>query len=116
MLDEAKVYRRIGEFVVSFQWLENRIREIGWLILDPCRKTWPPRGLRNETTAELIDKVEDLFYTALPRCRLDPELENDLRTSFAERAIRLHDLRLARNKIVHSAYIELKAGGEVHGL
>jgi len=27
--NEEKVYQRIGEFVVAYQWLESRIREIG---------------------------------------------------------------------------------------
>lgn len=116
MFDEAIVYRRIGEFVVLFQWLENRIREIGWFVLDPDRKSWPPTNLRDDTTADLFKKVEKLFLDALRHCRLDPELENDFRTSFAKSAIRFRDLRRARNKILHSAYIELKAGGEVRGL
>jgi hypothetical protein len=116
MLDEDKVYQRIGEFDVSFQWLENRIREIGWFILDPDRKTWPPTGLRNKTTADLFNKVEKLFLDAIPRCRLSPDLEKDFRTQFAKNAIRFRDLRRARNKILHSAFIELKAGGEVHGI
>jgi hypothetical protein len=116
MLDEAKVYRRIGEFVVSFQWLENRIREIGWFIIDPGRKSWPPRDLRDETTAVLFSKVEQLFLAALPRCRLGRELETEFRTSFAQNALRFRDLRRARNKILHSAFIELGAGGEVQGL
>jgi hypothetical protein len=116
MLDEDKIYQRIGEFVVSFQWLENRIREIGWFILDPRRKYWPPMDLRNDKTAALFAKVEKLFLDALPRCRLDPELEADFRASFAKNSNRFHDLRKARNKILHSAYIELKAGGEVHGI
>src|SRR5579864_3272767 len=115
-MNEDKIYQRIGEFVVSFQWLENRIREIGWLILDPSRKNWPPTDLRDETTAVLFAKVEKLFLAALPRCQLPLDLEADFRASFAENANRFHTLRKARNKILHSAYIELKAGGEVHGL
>jgi hypothetical protein len=116
MLDEGKIYQRIGEFVVSFQWLENRIREIGWFILDPGRKNWPPLDLRNDTTATLFAKVEELFLDALPRCQLDPKLEADFRASFAQNAGRFHDLRRARNKILHSAFIELKAGGELQGI
>lgn len=116
MMDEDKIYRRIGEFVVSFQWLENRIREIGWYILDPNRGNWPPMDLRNDTTADLFAKVEKLFLDALPRCRLDPDLEADFRSLFAKSAERFRNLRRARNKILHSAYIELKAGGEVHGV
>jgi hypothetical protein len=116
MWDEDKIYQRIGEFVVCFQWLENRVREIGWLILDPSRERWPPKELRNDTTAALFAKVEKLFLDALPKCRLDPELEADFRASLAKNAARFRSLRKARNKILHSAYIELKGGGEVHGL
>jgi hypothetical protein len=116
MLDDSKIYQRIGEFVVCFQWLENKLREIGWFILDPGRKNWPPTDLRDETAAVLFDKVKKLFLDALPRCRLDPELEEDFRTRFTTNAVRFRDVRHARNKILHSAYIELKAGGEVQGL
>lgn len=116
MIDEAKVYQRIGEFVVSFQWLENRIREIGWFVLNPGRKNWPPTDLRDDSAAVLFKKVENLFLDALPRCRLDPELENELKASFAQNVSRLRYLRRARNKILHSAYIEMKAAGQVHEL
>nr|WP_057929649.1 hypothetical protein [Burkholderia ambifaria] len=37
MSNEQAVYQRIGEFTVSFQWIENKLREIGWFILDPER-------------------------------------------------------------------------------
>lgn len=113
---EDKVYQRIGEFVVGFQWLENRIREIGWFILDSRRANWPPQTLRGEPTEKLFNKVQKLFLDALPKCRLDPELEADFRTSFPEYAARFHKLRRARNKILHSAYIEFKAEGELVAL
>ncbi|MCK4294597.1 MAG: hypothetical protein KAY65_15460 [Planctomycetes bacterium] len=116
MMDEDKIYQRIGEFVVSFQWLENRIREIGWFILDPSRENWPPMALRNERTAVLFKNVEKSFLDALPRCRLDPDIEADFSNSFAKNVERFRNLRRARNKILHSAYIELKAGGEVRGV
>lgn len=113
---EAIVYQRIGEFAVSFQWLEHKLREIGWFILDPGRKEWPPMDLRNLTNRELIDAVHKLFIEALPRCRLDAALDADFRISFASCAQHLHQLRRDRNRILHSAFIELKAGGEVCGL
>lgn len=113
MFEEAIIYRRIGELVVSFQWLEHRIREIGWLVLDPGRRNWPPMDLRRESAKELFAEVEKLFLDALPSCRLDPVLEADFRSSFTTHAKRFHDLRRARNKILHSAYVELKAGDDV---
>lgn len=115
-MDEAQTYQRIGEFVVSFQWIESRIREIGWFILDPGRRNWPPKLLRKESNEALFNNVEQLFLGALPSCDLGPELEENLRVSFVEYGIRFHKLRRARNKILHSAFIELKAAGEIRGL
>ena len=48
IMDEARTSQRIGEFVVSFQSLENRIREIGWFILDPGRKESPEAPTRRD--------------------------------------------------------------------
>ncbi|GAB5606494.1 hypothetical protein [Sideroxyarcus sp. TK5] len=116
MTDEALLYQRIGEFAVSFQWLENKLREIGWFIIDSGRKDWPPKALRALTNEKLIDKVHEMFLQALPQCKLEQELENDFKTSFAACAEVLHQLRQDRNRFLHSAFIELKAGGEVVGL
>lgn len=116
MGNEQVVYQRIGEFAVSFQWIENKLREIGWFVIDPHRKKWPPPDLRNLTNERLVDKVHDLFLEALPKCRLGLELETDFRESFARAVIQLHRLRRDRNRILHSAFIEMKAGGDVHGL
>ena len=116
MSHEDLVYQRIGEFAVTFQWLENKLREIGWFILDPERSQWPPQGLRNLTNEKLVDKVHQLFVQALPKCTLPHDLEADFRDSFVSAAKDLHQIRRDRNRILHSAFIELKAGGEVQGL
>lgn len=116
MLHEEHVYQRIGEFAVTFQWLENKLREIGWFILDPERSRWPPAGLRNLTNEKLVERIHALFLQALPKCRLPHDLEADLRDSFASSVKALHQLRRDRNRILHSAFIELKAGGEFHGI
>lgn len=116
MPHEGLVCQRIGEFVVSFQWLENKLREIGWFILDPDRKEWPPKGLRALTNEKLVDAAHELFLMALPRCSLPVPIEEDFRKSFAASVQELHQLRRDRNRILHSAFIELKAGGEVVGL
>lgn len=115
-MDEALVYQRIGEFTVTFQWLENKLREIGWFVLDPHRKDWPPQGLRGLSNERLIDRVHELFLQALSQCQLDPELDADFKSSFASCANDLHRLRRDRNRILHSAFVELKAGGEIIGL
>lgn len=116
MNHEDFVYQRIGEFAVSFQWLENKLREIGWFILDPARAEWPPPGLRNLCNEKLVDRVHKLFVDALAKCNLTPELEADFKGSFASAVNHLHQLRRDRNHILHSAFIELKDGGEVKGI
>ena len=114
MNDIDRAYRGIGEFVVTFQWIENKYREIGWFILDPDRKNWPPMKLRSETNEKLIDKVTALFLD-LTRTYQFPNGQTQsadfeaLRTEF-------HALRKFRNRLLHSTYIELKAGGELLGL
>jgi len=116
MNEEDRIYKRIGEFIVDFQWLENKLRGIGWFILDPGKKQWPPTHLRSLSNEGLINRVHELFLEALPKCELPSELEGDLEESFSVTVNVLHQLRRDRNRILHSAFIELKAGGEVHGL
>jgi len=116
MNHEELIYQRIGEFTVSFQWIENKLREIGWFILDPDRLNWPPADLRNLTNEKLIDQVHGLFVQALPKCQLPQELESDFKELFESSAKLLHQLRRDRNRILHSAFIELRAGGEVQDI
>ena len=108
--NQEEIYQHIGEFVVCFQWLENRLREIGWFIIDPERKEWPPKKLRKLTNKVLIDRVHALFKEALPKCNLSRDLEVEFRDSFASCVSLLHKIRKDRNRILHSAYLELKAG------
>lgn len=116
MTHEELTYQRIGEFTVSFQWIENKLREIGWFILDPDRSNWPPADLRSLTNEKLIDRVHELYVQALPKCELPQELESDFKKHFENSAKLLHQLRRDRNRILHSAFIELRAGSEVQGI
>lgn len=116
MTAPALVYQRIGEFTVSFQLLANKLREIGWYLIDPDRSHWPPKGLRSLTNERLVDRVYELFLEALPQFKLAPELEANFRSSSALCVKDLHQLRRHRNLILHSAFIELQSGGEVVGL
>ena len=109
-----KTYQRIGEFVVCFQSVENQLREIGWFILDPTREQWPPESLRDVTSYQLAEKVKSLFQGCIGACELTHEKE--IRESFNEQIVSFHAIRKQRNRFLHSAFIELKAGGEVQAL
>lgn len=114
MMNVNLVYQKLGEFVVSFQWLENRFREIGWLILDPKRTEWSPRSLRTESFNELIDKVQKMYFELISR--ISPEDADERKRAFEGIIRETNLLRLYRNNLIHSAYIELQSGGEVFGL
>jgi len=112
--DLDRICQRIGEFVVSFQWLEHRIREIGWLLIDPHRAEWPPTQLRNLTNRDLVCRVQELYtdrVSAFPGVGSQDYCES-VRYVMA----RAHDARRARNGLLHAAFVELTAGGEVHAL
>ncbi len=110
----SHIYQRVGEFAISYQFVEHQLRQIGWLILDPSRKHWPPRALRDLSSSRLAAKVHSLFKKAIPLCRL--EKENQLQANFADTIRDFHTIRKIRNNILHSAYIEIKAGKEILGL
>ena len=115
--DVDKIYQRIGEFVICYQWLENKFRQLGWLILDPVRTQWPPRLLRSESNKELIDKVEDIYLNLIDTLdRLDVKDREDLKRDFTALVADCHLLRQYRNNLLHSAFFELKAGGDMVGI
>ncbi|HWV19316.1 MAG TPA: hypothetical protein VNZ68_12150 [Rhodocyclaceae bacterium] len=109
----AALYQSIGELVVSFQWVENLYRQIGWLILDPTRKTWPPTALRDETNHVLIDKVTAMLLELI-ECHKFP---NGAEVVQEAQELQLHfqEFRKYRNRLLHSTCIELNAGGELLG-
>lgn len=110
----AEAYQSIGEFVVTFQWVENKYREIGWFILDPSRNNWPPTELRKETNAELINKVTKMFLELTNKYKFPNGAERA--EDFRGLGTIFHDLRQFRNRLVHSTYLMLEAGGEVQGM
>ncbi len=113
-MDADAIYKGLGEFVVSFQSLEDLFRQTGWLILDPHRKEWPPRSFRTDSFATLVNEVEGLYVKLMDNLAVKDADER--KRVFRDIARESHQLREYRNRLVHSAYIELKAGGEVVGL
>lgn len=108
------IYKYIGEFVMSFQWLEHRLREIGWLIIDPTRSEWLPRGLREETNYELVNKVTKLYMDLIDTLKVEnaEELKSDFRSISED----CHRIRQKRNRLLHSAFIELSTNNISYGI
>lgn len=103
--DIEDIYTAIGQFVVFFQMCEDTYREIGWLIVDPERRNWPPRQFRRQRTVELIEDVTNAFINltsshTFPNGEEKAREADELRRSF-------HALRNFRNRILHSVYTEI---------
>jgi len=109
----AATHQALGEFVITFQWIENLYRQIGWFILDPERSHWPPMRLRRETNHDLVNKVTDLFVDLTDRFAFPNGAEKA--RDMLELKDKFHALRAYRNRLLHSTYVELKSGGEIHG-
>ena len=99
---------------MTFQWIENKYREIGWFILDPERTNWPPLMLRRETNEQLINKVTILYCELVDKFNLPGGKEK--KEDFLKLKDVFHDLRRFRNGLLHSTFVELKAGGDIVGL
>ncbi|HEX3387038.1 MAG TPA: hypothetical protein VHS53_17680 [Mucilaginibacter sp.] len=108
--DEALLYQKIGEFVVSFQWTEHLIRQIGWFCIDPDMRDHLNDELRTESNNELLNKVAMLHDDFIERHKIDAT--KGFRLKFNEAIQSFHQYRRFRNNLLHSAYMELKAGGE----
>jgi hypothetical protein len=73
--------------------------------------TMLPRKLQHE---DLIDKVETLFTEVIRR--LDVPDQDERIRDFKSIVAGCHAMRKYRNNLLHSAFIELKAGGEIVGI
>ena len=109
--DIDEIHLAIGEFVVFFQSVEDMYRQLGWQLVDPERKAWPPLQFRKESNQDLINKVTDLFVNLTKEHNFANGQEmatkaESLRSTF-------HALRTFRNRMVHSAYHEVKSGYDV---
>lgn len=112
--NEALFYQRVGEFVVSFQWLENQFRQIGWFTIDPEMINFPNDELREESNNALLNKVVTLHDEFIVRYQIDTRI--GYHVDFPKLVAQFHELRKFRNNLLHSSYHELKAGGEVMGI
>lgn len=124
--DAAKMYQRVGEFVVAFQWFEVTVLNILWL-LDQPRMSWDERLRTSEIRfVEKLDKAANRFSERMDDLErwsrngtLPQTVEENARHWRARFASIISDCRVLnrqRNEIVHSSYVHLEAGGEIHGI
>jgi hypothetical protein len=69
--------------------------------------------LRKESNQALINKVTGLFVELTSRYALPGGAEKA--NEMQELRDRFHELRRYRNRLLHSIYVELKSGDDIHG-
>ena len=111
--DADEVYRQLGIFVVSFQHVESKLAEICWLLTEPPYADGERQILAQLPYGRLVQETRDRIAAFLERRRLDRPL-------FVERSQRVldecRDLGQLRNRVLHSAFVHLEAGGELRGI
>jgi hypothetical protein len=114
------VYRRLGEFVVVVQWVENELLDMVTR-LHAGDAFWEARADFIKTTfAEKVQRARELFECRMRELEASrpevAEAASAWRPRFAEIADGCDRLRRRRNVVVHSTYVHLEAAGEVHGI
>jgi hypothetical protein len=111
--DADEIYRQLGIFVVCFQYLESELAEICWLLTEPPFAKGEREQLARLTYGKLVRETRKRITALLKRRNLD-------RPEFVTRAERVlnecRELGYLRNRIVHSAFVHLEAGGELRGI
>jgi hypothetical protein len=108
------IYQKLGELVVSFQWLENLLHQIAWILIDPDWKDDPRKKTADFWFRRLLDFVSERYIAYINTHEI-PDAERD-KKKFQELIKRCGMIADDRNRIVHSTFVELKAGGELQGL
>lgn len=73
-------------------------------------------GTTKGVVKELGEEVAKLYEDNIHQCNLPEDYERQLCTEFRNLISQFQELRRDRNRFIHSAYVELKAGGEVQAL
>jgi hypothetical protein len=111
--DADEIYRQLGIFVVGFQYLESKLAEICWLLTEPPFAEGEREQLARLPYGKLVSETRKRITALLERRNLN-------RPEFVRRAERVlnecRELGYLRNRIVHSAFVHLEAGGELRGI
>jgi len=112
-VDADGIYRQIGIYVVSFQYLENLLFQISWFFSEPPYSEVGRLRLVSKGFSALIGEAERRTGEFLAADGRDTsEFSQNFRTHMRER----RKIERERNRIVHSAYLHLEAGGELRGI
>jgi len=112
-----RVYRRLGEFIVALQWFEDTLLDMITKLVAPERFFAARAAFLSMRFAEKIRVAEHMFLQVVEELgREGDSLAAQWSETFREICNRLTKLNEQRNKVVHSSYVELMAGGALKGI
>jgi hypothetical protein len=109
-----RIYQRIGEVVVGFQWVENQLEQIIWALRDPHWKGDPRIHTADVWFKTLVDDAEREMAAFIARVK--PEDPGGWGTRFPQLLNRCRELAKRRNRIVHATFVEIKVGDDLAGI
>jgi hypothetical protein len=111
--EEDAIYRQIGRFVVVFQALETELLQLGSFAIDPEHTGQGRHSLADLFYKTLVDRTGENVSRFLDEHRPDvPEFRQRVEALL----VRCRELGWHRNKVLHSAYLSLEAGGKFAAL
>ena len=112
-VDADAIYRQIGIYVVSFQYLEDLLFQICWFFSESPYSEVGRLRLVNKGFSALIGEAQRRAGDFLAA---DGRNNSDFSQNFRAHMGECRKIERERNRIVHSAYIHLEAGGELRGI
>jgi hypothetical protein len=109
--NESDYYKKIGEFVVCFQWLENRIRQIINYCENPTLSNIATNN--DDESNEKLLKRAVIVHNQFISQYLKQEDKTSLKSNFNDIINSLHQHRKFRNNLLHSCFHEMKVFGDV---
>jgi hypothetical protein len=111
--DADVIYRQIGIYVVSFQYLEDLLFQICWFFSESPYSEVGRLRLVNKGFSALIAEAERRAGDFLAA---DGRTASDFAQNFHAHMRECGKIERERNRIIHSAYIHLEGGGELQGI
>lgn len=115
--DADAIYLEVGRYVVAFQGLQAELIELCWLLAEPTFDQPDGIALSRLPFKRLVRKARARTGAFRDERGLeDTEFRRGFWSRFQELLLHCEEIADRRNSIVHSAYVHLEAGGELHGI
>jgi hypothetical protein len=114
VFDANPMYEAMGKYVIAFQWFVNRLWLAASFAEHPSQNQSDRWALVDLSVGQLISRFEKTATAFV--LRWAPDEANSFSEVLKALVDKCHAARLQRNRLLHSAYVHLEAGGELYGI